>query len=120
MTSISPAPDRVAGVARRTPVTATFSERVRSGSLNTNTVRLVKGGTTALIPATVSYNATTRKVTLTPSAPLDPNTTYIATVTTGVRGTWRATAWTRTRAPRACKARSGASGRGPASSYSAS
>lgn len=85
VTSFSPAPDGVSGVARGTTVRATFSEKVRGASLSTNTVRLVKSGTTTLIPASIAYNATTRTVTLTPSVRLDATTTYVVRVTTGVK-----------------------------------
>ncbi len=48
--------------------------------------KLVKHGTTTRISATVSYDAASKKVTLTPSASLASYTTYMATVKGGRSG----------------------------------
>ena len=53
-------------------------------TLSTSTVTLVKDGTTTPIEATVSYNASTNKVTLTPKTYLDARTKYTAKVSSGV------------------------------------
>ena len=70
-------------VSRVTNVTATMSERVTGVTAGTFALR--KAGTTAVIQAVVTYNATTRVATLNPSASLSPNTTYTATASTSIR-----------------------------------
>ena len=55
-----------------------------AGSINSNTVKLFKAGTTAL-PAAVSYDTTTKKATLNPNANLQRGTRYKAVVTTGAK-----------------------------------
>ncbi len=78
------------GVARGTNVTATFSEAMNATTVNGTTFTLVKDGTTTKISATVTYDATTKKATLNPSASLAANTVYKATVkggSTGVKNT---------------------------------
>ena len=70
-------------ISRTANVTATTSERVTG--VTTGTFALRKAGTTAVIPAVVSYNATTRVATLNPSVTLAANTTYTAVVSTNIR-----------------------------------
>jgi len=53
-------------------------------TLSTSTVTLVKDATTTPIKATVSYNASTNNVTLTPETYLAARTKYIAKVSSGV------------------------------------
>ena len=81
-------------IARRTPasgatsvsrtgnVTATFSEKVTG--VTGATVTLRKATTGALVPAVVTYNATTRVATLNPSGTLTARTKYTVKVTGGV------------------------------------
>ncbi len=71
----------VSGVPRNVSVTATFSEAMTPGTLNTTTFVLMNGA--ALIPATVTYAGTT--ATLSPTSPLSPNTVFTATISTGVQ-----------------------------------
>ena len=71
----TPAPG-TGGVSTSTTVAATFNEPV---SAPTITFELRDPGS-ALVPAAVAYDAPSRRVTLTPSAALDPTTTYTATV----------------------------------------
>jgi hypothetical protein len=78
VTGVSPA-EGATGVATTTAVTATFNEAMDPATINTSTVE-VRTPTNTLVPATVSYNATTRTATLTPTNALLPNTTYTATV----------------------------------------
>ena len=73
------------GISPATNVLAFFSERMRSGLIDTDTVRLRRAGTTTNIVATVTYDPATRKATLNPNANLQLGATYIATVTVGVR-----------------------------------
>ena len=61
--------------------TATFSEPMNSGTLTTTSFAL--SGPSGNVPATVSYNASTRTASLAPTSQLAPGATYTATVTTG-------------------------------------
>jgi Ca2+-binding RTX toxin-like protein len=63
-------------VSRTANLTATFSEPVTGAATTTFVLRL---GTT-LVPAAVTYNATTRAVTLNPGASLAADRTYTATL----------------------------------------
>ncbi|MGH3148588.1 MAG: Ig-like domain-containing protein, partial [Rubrobacter sp.] len=81
---VVPAEDAT-GVAPAANVSAFFSEEMRSGTVNANTVKLRKAGTTQSLPATVGYDAATDKAILNPDANLQAGATYIATVTSGAR-----------------------------------
>ena len=70
------------GVAVNSGVTATFSEVMDASTITASTVEL-RGPGNALIPATVSYNASTFTVTLTPNAALSTLTAYTATIRGG-------------------------------------
>ena len=70
----------VTGVATGTAVTATFSEPLAPATVNTSTFEL-RNASSALVPATISYNANT--ATLTPTSPLAGSATYTATVKGG-------------------------------------
>jgi hypothetical protein len=65
------------GVAKTAKVTATFSTPMDATTLTSTTVTLTGPGGAA-VPATVTYAAATKTVTLTPSAALAGNTTYTA------------------------------------------
>ncbi len=67
-------------VSRAANTTATFSEAVLGVSGTTFTLRN-PGGT--MVPAVVTYDATTRTATLNPSSDLAPDTRYTATLTGG-------------------------------------
>jgi Bacterial Ig-like domain len=73
-------------VDRTTDVKATFSEDMLASTINTNTFKLFKKGSTTKIAATVSYDPTTRTATLNPfgstTTRLARGTTYKAVVTT--------------------------------------
>jgi subtilisin family serine protease len=71
------------GVAPGANITATFSEAMDASTINGSTFKLFKAGTTKLIPAVVTYNATTMKAILNPNANLKLGTKYKAAVTTG-------------------------------------
>ena len=73
------------GVSRTTNVVAVFSEAVKSATVTGTTVYLVRKGTTTKLVATVSYDPTTRRVTLDPRDTLRGSTVYVATVTRGVK-----------------------------------
>jgi hypothetical protein len=68
-----------------TPVTATLSAAAEPTSVHAGTVVLAAGAG-APVSATVTYDAPTRRITLTPSAPLDPLATYTARVVGGSGG----------------------------------
>ncbi|MBA2692070.1 MAG: Ig-like domain-containing protein [Rubrobacter sp.] len=82
ITATAPKCTKVAPTAN---AVATFSEAMRASTINKTTVKLVKRGTRTAIPATVSYNAATRKATLNPTRNLAFGTFYTVTVTTGAR-----------------------------------
>jgi methionine-rich copper-binding protein CopC len=75
ITSQAPAPGAT-GVSTGTTVTATFSESVQPGTISF----VLKDAANNSIPGTVSYNDPSRTATFTPSAALNPSTTYTATV----------------------------------------
>lgn len=62
------------------PVVAVFSEPVTGVSASTFQLR----SGTELVPATVSYDAATRRATLWPATPLKGDTVYNATLTSGI------------------------------------
>jgi len=68
-----------------TTVQVTFSEPMDVTTITNVNILLRNVGTNALIPATVTYNGTTRVATLTPTGPLSNATQYRVEVTTGVK-----------------------------------
>ena len=81
VTGVTPA-NTSTGVAISSTVTATFSEAMNASTITGSTFTLTpQGGST--VAATVSYAANV--ATLTPTSPLANNTTYTATITTGVQ-----------------------------------
>jgi hypothetical protein len=80
--SIAPAAAAV-NVAGNTTVQATMSGDMDPTSLTASTFTL--SGPGGPVAATVAYDAGSRTATLTPSVPLSASTTYIATLSTGVR-----------------------------------
>ena len=85
VTARSPASGATA-VAATTTVTATFSEPVNPATVTSGTV-VLRNASNAVVPSTLVYDAPTRTVTLTPSAPLDLSATYTASVVGGSTGT---------------------------------
>ncbi len=73
------------GIAKNTTVTATFNEAMDAATLTTNTV-ILKNPRNQIIAGTVSYNAGTKTVTLTPTNPLAENILYTATAIGGPGG----------------------------------
>jgi subtilisin family serine protease len=78
------------GVAPGANITATFSEAMDAvttdgdpNTINGSTFKLFKAGTTNLIPAVVTYDASAKKAILNPNANLQRGTRYKAAVTTG-------------------------------------
>ncbi len=81
VTAKTPVPGAT-GVDPATSVTATFSEPVSGVGSSTFTLTSAAG---SAVSAAVSYNAATQLATLQPSASLAPGTTYIASLTAGVK-----------------------------------
>ena len=78
-------PTRTRNVSPNANVTATFSEEMKASTINKDTVKLVKKGSTTRVGVTLSYDASTRKVVLDPRRALNAGATYRTIVTTGVR-----------------------------------
>jgi hypothetical protein len=72
------------GVDTATTVTATFGGAMDAASLTSSTFALTTAGGST-VPATVSYDSSTRTATLTPNAALNNSASYTAKLTTGVR-----------------------------------
>jgi len=84
VTSVTPASGATL-VSTATMVTATFSEAMNASTITTATV-VLRDPSNTIVPATVTYNATTRVATLDPSQALNSLTTYTATVVGGSGG----------------------------------
>ena len=82
--TVTPA-DGAAGVPVSTTVTASFDEAVDPSSVSPQTFVLNNGSDTA-VAASVSYDAASRKATLTPSGPIAYGQAYTATVKGGAGG----------------------------------
>jgi hypothetical protein len=82
VTSVSPA-NNATGVGLAANVRA-FSEAMKAASVNTNTFKLFKAGTTTPLAAVVSYDAEKNAV-LNPNANLKPGAKYKAVITTGAK-----------------------------------
>ena len=74
-----------AGINVGTPVTATFSEFMRASTINGSNI-VLKDPSNNVIPATVSYDATTNVATLTPQVAMQYGVTYTVTVKGGSGG----------------------------------
>ncbi len=74
------------GVALGISPSAVFSESMNPSTLTTSTFTLVEQGETTPLPATVSYDVASRTATLDPTAALEANATYTATVESGSSG----------------------------------
>ncbi len=81
VTATSPA-SGATGVSRTANVTATFSEAMNPATISTSTYELRNPAGT-LIPAAVTYNATSRVATLNPNSSLASKTTYTVTIKGG-------------------------------------
>ncbi len=73
------------GVGPGANITAIFSEKMKASTVNGTTVRLVKKGAMAKLPAVVSYDSTSKKVTLNPKYNLKRGARYTATITIGAK-----------------------------------
>jgi hypothetical protein len=71
------------GIAVTSSITATFSEPVQSWS--SPTIFTVKNGAGTSIPGTLTLSTDRKTVTFSHSSPLSSSTSYIVTITTGVK-----------------------------------
>jgi hypothetical protein len=84
-TVISVAPPNLAtAICPNAVVTATFSQAMKSSTINSTTFTLTGPGLTA-VPGAVTYVASSDVATFTPTNPLALNTLYTATITTGAQ-----------------------------------
>lgn len=74
------------GVSVTANVAATFSTRMRPGSINRTTFKLFRKGSTRRLPVSVAYNETTHRARLDPQNALKRGTTYRAVITSGAQG----------------------------------
>jgi hypothetical protein len=81
VTTTSPTAGAI-GISGTANVTATFSEVMDAATINATTVEL-RDAANALVASVVTYNATTRVVTLNPTPTLNPAGVYTATVRGG-------------------------------------
>ena len=84
VTDVTPAAGST-GAAATTTVTATFNEALDPATVTNSTFQL-RDGSGALVAATVTWDALSRRATLTPTAALAYNTTYTATAKGGSNG----------------------------------
>ena len=68
--------ENATGIGPGTNVTASISEAMKAGTVNTRTVKPYKGSSTTALSATVAYDATAKKPTLNPSANLQLGAKY--------------------------------------------
>ena len=84
VTSVAPA-NGATGVGLAANVRAFFSEAMTPATINTNTFKLKRAGTTNAVGATLSYDPATMKATLNPNNNLRAATKYKAVVATGAK-----------------------------------
>jgi hypothetical protein len=73
------------GVSTSTTVAATFSEAMNAASISASTF-VLRDSANTVVPATISYNASTRVATLTPSQALAASKSYTSTIVGGSAG----------------------------------
>ncbi|HVF38960.1 MAG TPA: Ig-like domain-containing protein [Gemmatimonadaceae bacterium] len=73
------------GIAVSTTVIAGFNEPMDPATINTSTVGLRTTSSGAVVSGAVTYDASARTVTFTPSSPLAAGTDYTFAITTGAR-----------------------------------
>ena len=79
--SINDPADNATNVALSAIITATFSDAMNPSTINTSTFTVKQGETN--IAGTVSYTGST--ASFVPSVPLEQNTTYTVTISTGIK-----------------------------------
>lgn len=77
----------VTGVPLDRSITATFSDAMKPATINSPATNftLKEFDSAALIPGTVTLDQTSNIATFRPNSPLAPNTSYVATISTGVQ-----------------------------------
>jgi hypothetical protein len=104
VSSSTPA-DGATGVQRDAKVTATFSRAVDAATVTTANFTL-KAPDGTVVPASVAYDSSAIKATLTPSAPLAAATTYTVALSNAIRGVFGSpltpSSWTFTTGPCPC------------------
>ena len=75
--------DRAAGVAINTTIVATFSKAMDPATITAASFTVTGPGETSVLGA-VTYDETQKSATFTPESNLAPDTTYTATITTGI------------------------------------
>jgi len=83
VTSTSPE-DGATDVATNTAIVVYFSEAMNASTLTAGTTFTLRDGTNT-VNGSVSYDAGTFSATFTPLSDISPNTTYTATITTGIQ-----------------------------------
>ena len=73
------------GVSTSTKVAATFSEAMSAASISASSF-VLRDSANVVVPATISYNASTRVATLTPSQALGGSKSYTSTIVGGSAG----------------------------------
>jgi methionine-rich copper-binding protein CopC len=82
--SVTPATGAT-GITTSSTITVDFSEALNPASVTASTIELLSPSNT-LVPATVTYNATTESAVLTPTSALAAGTTYTVQVVGGASG----------------------------------
>ncbi len=85
VTTTAPATNAV-NIAMTTAIAVTFSEAMKASSLTASTLTLTAAGATTPVPATVTYDVSTRTATLRPGSMLSPQVQYTARVIGGAGG----------------------------------
>lgn len=78
--------DGTNGAPAATDATATFSEAMDPATIGAGAFTLTKKGATTTVPAAVSYDPATSKATLDPTADLEADASYAATIRGGANG----------------------------------
>ena len=86
VTSVNPLTGSTFTCGNPVVINATFTKAMNPATINTMTFTLTTGTTSAA--GVVTYSAATNVATFTPSAPLAPNSLYVATITTGAQDTF--------------------------------
>ena len=83
VTSVNPLTGSTFTCGNPVIINATFSKAMNPATINTTTFTLTTGSTS--VAGVVTYAVATNVATFTPSAPLLPNSLYVATITTGAQ-----------------------------------
>jgi hypothetical protein len=83
VTSVNPLNGSTFTCGNPVVINATFSKAMNPATINTTTFTLATGSTSVV--GVVTYSVATNVATFTPSAPLTPNSLFVATITTGAQ-----------------------------------